>query len=101
MLLATLGKSQRNIQHPASWKGLADPLLRTAGVRSFDSFAHGSKAVDVTVEDGSAILVPTKNGGPGNAFLHLEDKAIRVRLVDGDFAEAIRAALAACNPNDP
>jgi hypothetical protein len=96
-LLTTLSNSAESVPHPATWKGLTDPLLKAAGVRSFDSFTKFASGVDITRdEDGAVTLMPTKNGGPRNAFLHLDDKLIRSSAAEEDLEIALKAAFAAC-----
>jgi hypothetical protein len=68
-LLTVLSKSTQNILHPTSWKGLTNPLLQAAGVRSFDTFAKSAKSVDVCVDDKGMLFTPTKNGGPPEGVL--------------------------------
>jgi hypothetical protein len=96
-LLTILSNSAESVPHPATWKGLTDPLLKAAGVRSFASFTKFANGVDITRdEDGVITFMPTKNGGPRNAFLHLDDKLIRSSAAEEDLESALRAAFAAC-----
>jgi hypothetical protein len=95
-LLRALSKSAENVVHPATWKGLTNLLLKAAGMRSFDAFAKSAIGLDICCAEGNVTLIPTKNGDPGNAFLHLNDKAIKCEASEGKLADALRAAFDAC-----
>jgi hypothetical protein len=95
-LLAVLSNSAEGIPHPATWKGLTDPLLQAAGVRSFDSFTKFTRCLDITCDEDAVVLIPTKNGGPRDAFLHLNDKAITCSPSESDLASAVRTAFQNC-----
>ena len=95
-LLDALSKSAKNVTHPTSWKGLTAPLLRAAGVRSFDAFTKSAKGVDVCLEGDCIMFTPTSNGGPKKAFLHLNHKVIRCRATEAEVTGALRAAFDAC-----
>jgi hypothetical protein len=95
-LLEVLSKSAENVAHPTIWKGLTDPLVKTAGMRSFDAFAKSAIVVDICCDEGNVTLIPTKNGGPQNAFLHLNDKMIKCEASEGKLTDALRTAFDAC-----
>jgi hypothetical protein len=42
-----LDGSQENVLHPTCWKGLFDPVLRLAGVKSWSAFARSAKCVEI------------------------------------------------------
>lgn len=63
-LSAALAQSKSEIPHPASWKGLFDPVLRAVGAPSMKKFHKSAKCV--VVEQSSAIVMkPLKNAGNG------------------------------------
>jgi hypothetical protein len=95
-LLAALSNSREDVPHPTTWKGLTGPLLKAAGVRSFDAFAKPAKGVDISQDESGVVLIPTKNGGPRNAFLHLTDRALKSDTSDTSLTSALRAAFDAC-----
>jgi len=66
-LLAVLAKSRKNVPHPTSWAGLTAPLLKAAGVRSYNAFANSAKCVGASLEGDSVTLLPTKTE-PGKGF---------------------------------
>jgi hypothetical protein len=95
-IMMVLSQSRDGVPHPVSWKRLTDPLLRAAGARSFAAFAESAKSVDISLEDGRMVFTPSKNGGPRNAFLHLNDKSIRCLPSEAEAADCLRAAFDAC-----
>jgi hypothetical protein len=95
-VLRVLSESRQDVVHPKSWKGLTDPLLRAAGLRSFDAFAKSAKGVEIFLDDNEVAFIPTKNGGPRNAFLHLNDKTVRSEPSEEKIAGALGASFNAC-----
>jgi hypothetical protein len=95
-LLTVLSESTENVPHPTTWKGLTNPLLRAAGIRSFDTFARSAKCVDISCDEGSVTLTPTKNGGLRRAFLYLNDKVIKCEPSEGRLTGALRSAFDTC-----
>lgn len=95
-LLTTLSHSKNGIPHPVSWKGLTNPLLKIAKVRSFDAFADDCKSVSACLDGDGLLLTPSKNRGQGNRFLHLPDKAIRCRPFEMEIERCLREAFDAC-----
>ena len=95
-LLATLDQSRAGVPHPSSWEGLTAPLLRAAAVKSFGTFVTGASAVEVLSENEVIKLVPTRNGGKGNAFQHLTAKAIRSGSEPQELKRMLRRAFDLC-----
>jgi|SRR5579859_7291122 len=95
-VLAALSQSSSIVAHPATWKGITDPLLRAAGVRSFSAFARSARCVGIYLDENGMALTPMENRGPGKGFIHLNDKAIRCQQTKRDAANALRAAFDAC-----
>ncbi|MFI9639122.1 hypothetical protein ACIG87_03505 [Micromonospora sp. NPDC051925] len=70
------------------------PVLDALGLRSFASYAKGTRHVDVEGDADAVLVSPTRNGGAREGFVGLT--AHTVRLTDpGDeeLGEALRAAL--------
>jgi hypothetical protein len=96
-LMSTLAQSTENAPHPKSWKGIDDPLIKAAGVRSFAAFAKAAKAVFVIMDNNDVAFIPTRNGPNGSA-IHLNEKIIHSDQSGGNLANALIEAFAACEP---
>jgi hypothetical protein len=70
-----LNGSKRDIEHPTSWKGIFDPVLRLAKVKSWSTFAKSAKCVEIVLEDDKISLFPTRNLGPRDGFVRLPGRA--------------------------
>jgi hypothetical protein len=95
-LLMVLSQSVDGVSHPKTWKGLTDPLLKAARVKSFDAFAKSAKSVDISLDESGLMFTPTLNGGPKRAFLHLNDRATRCQPSEADAMHALLDAFEAC-----
>src|SRR5664280_101765 len=60
--------SKEGVSHPTSWKGLFDPVLELAGVKSWSAFAKPAKCVQIELESDQVRFTPTKNLGPKEGF---------------------------------
>ena len=94
--LRILSTSRYDVPHPKSWKDLTYPLLKAAGVGSFNAFAKSTKGVEILLDDSGITITPTKNGGPPDGFLHLNDKAVRSGPSEEEIARTLRAIFDAC-----
>ncbi|SRR5712691_549403 len=95
-ILLALSNSRENIPHPPTWTGLVDPLLNTAGVKSFNSFMKGAKCVDVSHDQKGVTFTPTTNGGPRKGFVALTGKGIKAGTSEEELTRGLRAAFDAC-----
>ncbi|MEU5722779.1 hypothetical protein ABZ783_13250 [Micromonospora sp. NPDC047738] len=70
------------------------PVLDALGLRSWTSYAKGTRHVDVE-QDADAVLVsPTRNGGAREGFVGLAEHAVRLTDPgDAELGAALRAAL--------
>src|ERR1019366_4670553 len=59
----TLSGSNEGVPHPSSWKGLFDPVLRLAGVKSWKIFVNSAKCVEIELDAERVSFIPTKNLG--------------------------------------
>lgn len=93
-LLAALDES-RTVPHPRSWKGLTDPLLAVAGVKSWKTFSRSSRLVSVEFGQ-SGKAVPYLNLGHVEGFEPLAENEVAVEDVSSASAwgRAARHALA-------
>jgi len=55
-----LNNSLSNISHPTDWKGISEPLLRAAKVKSWSTFGKTAKCVHVEL-DKDIRIIPMKN----------------------------------------
>ena len=91
-----LAHSLEGIPHPTSWKGVVKPLLKAAKARSYENFADDTRYVGINKDDGHVEFVPSKNGGRGNRFLHLPQKAVQVEATAAKYPLALREAFSRC-----
>jgi hypothetical protein len=81
-LTDALNGSRENIPHPSSWKGVFDPVLQLAGIKSISTFNKAAKCVDIESDGAEAALVPTRNLGPDDGFEPISGLAQRASLND-------------------
>lgn len=76
-VLSALKGSKSPLPHPTEWKGVLEPLLDAAGVRSWKTFAKCAACVEVAALAGELEFVPTENMGADEGFEANEpDKSI-------------------------
>jgi hypothetical protein len=70
------------------------PVLSALGVRSYTAYARGTLSVGVEQEHDRVVVTPSRNGGPREGMVGLQDRAVDVTGPD-DLAlgEAVRTAL--------
>ena len=73
-ILDALDGSQENVPHPTVWKGLFDPILQLAHVKSWNAFAKSAKCVEIEFGTNRVSFLPTRNLGPKDGFEPLESK---------------------------
>lgn len=66
--------SKPGVAHPTSWKGVFDPMLKVAGVKTYSAFAKGAKCVDLEYDGTTLKMIPTINLGSKDGFEQLNDK---------------------------
>lgn len=67
--------SKIDVPHPTSWKGLFDPVLKLAGVKSWSTFVKSARCVEVELDEDGIWLVPTRNLGAEGGFDRIERHA--------------------------
>jgi hypothetical protein len=77
-VLSVLQGSMWSIPHPTDWKGVLEPLLKAAGVKSWKAFATGTLGVHVEAAGDQLQFVPMVNLGPKEGF---KDDAANTRVV--------------------
>ncbi len=60
--------SKSDVPHPTSWKGLFDPVLQLAGVKSWSTFVKSAKCVEVELDEDGIWLIPMRNLGANGGF---------------------------------
>lgn len=75
---------------------MGNPLLKLAGVRSFNAFAKSVTRVEIGMDDETVTLIPMQNGGPKEGFIHLNEKALLSEADEEALGTAAIAALALC-----
>ncbi len=88
-----LGSSHVGVPHPKSFANLFEPVLKLAGVKSFNTFMKSAKSVGVEMEDGVVTLIPTRNAGPKDGFFPLPNRSQLVLGSDDELGLAAVAAL--------
>jgi hypothetical protein len=69
--------------------------VEAAGLKRFNAFAKGAALVTIDQDaSGRLRILPSRNGGPKEGFVGLEDQAMEVG--DPDLASAIGTAFGRC-----
>ncbi len=99
-MLRALAACREGVPHPSSWKGLAAPRLKAAGVRSEAAFAKMAFLVTVSQSGRRIVCEPSRNGGvKGSAkgFEPLPDLSVLAAGIEAvEIGSAVRAAFAKC-----
>jgi hypothetical protein len=97
LIRSVLLASKTSVPHPTSWKDLTAPLLRAASVKSFDALVRGAKTVELYFDGELVKYVPTRNAGPGQAFLHMPEKSLASPIQDEEvLGSTLSAAFELC-----
>ncbi len=81
-VIGALNASKIQVPHPSVWKGLFDPVLNLAGVKSQSVFMKSSKCVFIKSNGSEIEIVPTKNMGVKGGFEHLVDLSLKTTSKD-------------------
>lgn len=97
-LMLALSRSVSGIPHPKSWDGHREPLLRAAGVRSWNTYVKGAKSISVRQDDKKIMLTPMANRGARGGFTFLLERTVEVAATaaDAEIGAAILQALTYC-----
>ncbi|SBT46039.1 hypothetical protein [Micromonospora narathiwatensis] len=91
-----LGASRAGVPTPALRDGPSPfaPVLDALGLRTWATYAKGTRHVDVEQDAGTVVVSPTRNGGAREGFVGLTEHAVRLTDPgDAELGEALRAAL--------
>ena len=91
----SLRDSERVLPHPAQseWKGLFDPFLKAAGVRSFRSFMQAASMLMVEQNDTGMAITPMRNAGPRGGFQEILEERMMLPNDEQAAAEAVLRIL--------
>jgi hypothetical protein len=95
-VLAALEGSQQNVPHPTQdeWKEVAAPVLKTADVKSWSTFAKAAKNVDIRFDTNRVSFIPTRNLGPRDGFAALPAEKVRTSApTERELGLALMAAF--------
>jgi hypothetical protein len=96
LVLLALSKSREEPGPPFFYKNEhEDPLLKTAGYRSYEAFYDTAKLISIYWDDSGILLTPSRNGGPGKRFPPVK-KHIRCQPLEAEIESAVKAAFDAC-----
>jgi hypothetical protein len=77
-----LNSSKEGVVHPTHWKGIFDPVLQLAGVKTWGTFAKTAKCVEIELETNSVSMVPTKNHGADGGFEQIDSKRVHAKTIN-------------------
>lgn len=63
-----LNASKEGVPHPSSWKGIFDPVLELAGVKSWATFVKTARCVGIECASEKVSFVSTENLGASGGF---------------------------------
>ena len=93
-VLAVLNGSMEQVAHPTNWKGLFDPMLKQAGVKTLNSFMKKCKCVEIESDAGLVSFLPMKNQGSSGGFESLDMKVGPIALSEAsDVGEKLNSAF--------
>lgn len=94
LLLQALAGSDVDVSHPTDWAALVQPLLTSAGVKSWSAFAKRASSCHVTADNGTIVLRPYRRHGNRGFFLEIPDHAISLsEPSEAALGEALDACL--------
>ena len=96
-----LNGSRDGVDSPKDWRTLLAPLLKVAGVRSWDALQRSSRLCEVEATCEVIRVMPSQNGGavgPNKGFHTLREKAITLipNSTDEEIGDAVRRASELC-----
>ena len=97
LVVETLEGSRQVVPHPVVWKGIFDPVLRLAGVRTPNTFAKTARCVEVESDSGLVTFIPTVNHGSKGGYEPRLQKSRQVSTVNPiDIGYALLASFQEC-----
>ncbi|RDC58438.1 hypothetical protein DU508_00065 [Pedobacter chinensis] len=77
-----LSSSKTGIPHPTNFKGLTDPLLNQANVKSYNTFAKNALCISINSDGQFIRLIPRVNNGPKGGYTAIEEQAEKLENPD-------------------
>ena len=91
--LSALQASRRGVPHPRQdqWRGLFEPMLELAGVKSWKAFVTGAACLDLALEGETVTLTPMRNLGAANGFEPDASRSTTAKAEPEALGRAVRA----------
>ena len=77
-----LNASQDAVPHPTSWKGIFDPVLELAGVKTWATFVKSARCVGIESVSEEVSFISTENLGASGGFNDVIRSACSVGMSD-------------------
>jgi hypothetical protein len=77
-VLRALARSRTGPPHSTDWRAPLRPVLEVSGQRTWNAFAKGATAVEVSLGDEGMVFTPTINLGSRGGFRPVEAQALRL-----------------------
>jgi hypothetical protein len=88
-----LAESHHGVPHPKVWKGIADPLLQAAAVKSWSAFVRGASFVSFHENPEGLSVHPMRNQGT-DGFRPIKESVLAVASPsDESIGAAVREGL--------
>jgi len=81
-VMQALDASRAGIPHPTSWRGIFDPILQLAGVKSWSTFVKSARCVEIELEAERLAYLATENLGAEGGFNTIERMEVISALTD-------------------
>ena len=88
-----LASSRQNVPHPTDFSRMLDPVLKLAGVRSFETFVKSAKCVEVEMAETTISLRPMRNLGSKEGFEAMSQVHELVLAKDEELGRAAKSAI--------
>jgi hypothetical protein len=79
-VILALGGSQPQVPHPTQWRDILAPLLKQAGVTTWETFMRKAQCLNLEATEDRLRLIPNRNLGAVEGFEPILDKAIEVAM---------------------
>lgn len=67
-VVQALNASKEGVPHPVSWKGIFDPVLELAGIKSWATFVKSARCVGIECTSEEVSFISTENLGASGGF---------------------------------
>jgi hypothetical protein len=94
--LDALNHSKTSVPNPLVWKGLFDPMLREARVKSWSAFSKSAKCVEIEFSTNRISMLPTRNLGAKSGFESLDNMRKDCSPLSKDVADTLLSVFGDC-----